>query len=182
MNKPSLNASPILTHVVAVAANYVIGNAGGLPWHIPGELAWFKQVTLHKPIIMGRKTWESLPRKPLPLRPNLVVSRDSNLKLDGAETFTDLEQAIHFAKNQAQIMGSDEIAIIGGAELFKQSLPFVNRLYYTHISLVPEGDVFYPELNLTAWQLVKTQAGPTSPPSHSHPNGYHCQFRIYDRV
>ena len=128
-----------------------------MPWHLPADLKHFKQTTLGKPIIMGRKTWDSLGR-PLPGRLNLVVSRQADLQLDGAETFTDLTSAIVRAEQWALEQGVDEVMLIGGGQLYAQALPQADRIYLTRIDLKVEGDAFFPAFDEAAWQKVAHQA------------------------
>ena len=113
--------------IAALAENRVIGRDNQLPWHLPADLKHFKALTLGQPIIMGRKTWDSLGR-PLPGRLNLVVTRQADLQLDGAEVFNSLESAVTRAQAWAQEQGVDEVMLIGGAQLYAQSLPQADRL------------------------------------------------------
>ena len=124
--------------VVAYTKNRVIGKNGGMPWHLPADLAHFKRSTLGFPIIMGRKTWLSLGR-PLPGRRNIVLSKDKNLQLDGADCFTSLEQAIASCNDET-------ICVIGGEQIFRLALPIATELYATEIQAEIDGDTFFPEL------------------------------------
>lgn len=142
-----------LALIVAVADNGVIGHDNRLPWHLPAELRYFKTVTLGKPVVMGRKTWDSLGR-PLPGRLNLVVSRQAGLRLDGAEAYTGLEDALARAESWAREQGASEVMMIGGAQLFAATLPRADRLYLTRVALRPEGDVFFPDWEPAAWRLL----------------------------
>ncbi|MFK7867179.1 MAG: dihydrofolate reductase [Alphaproteobacteria bacterium] len=177
--------TPIITHVVAIAKNGVIGNKGALPWHIKGELQWFKRHTVGKPVIMGRKTWESLPKKPLIDRLNIILTRDRDFKLDdndndGAVICHDLDAALAAASAHAQAISAPEIAIIGGGELYQQTLPLCGRLYLTRIDISPAGDAFYPDLKMDNWHETYSETGPTAAPTIDHPNGFGCTFKIYD--
>ncbi|MBB3103472.1 dihydrofolate reductase [Azomonas macrocytogenes] len=142
-----------LALIVAVAENGVIGIDNRLPWHLPAELRYFKSVTLGKPVVMGRKTWDSLGR-PLPGRLNLVVSHQVGLHCEGAEAFSSLPDALDRAGQWAREQGASEIMLIGGAQLFAEALPLAGRLYLTRVALAPEGDVFFPDWNQAAWQRV----------------------------
>lgn len=142
-----------LALIVAVADNGVIGRDNAMPWHLPAELKHFRSITLGKPIVMGRKTFESLGR-PLPGRLNLVVSRQPRLAFGGAETFSSLEQALLRAGVWAAEQGATEIMVIGGAQLYAESLPLASRLYLTRIDLRPEGDTFFPDWNPDQWRRV----------------------------
>lgn len=138
--------------IAALADNRVIGRDNQLPWHLPADLKHFKAMTLGKPIIMGRKTWDSLGR-PLPGRLNLVVSRQPGLQLEGAEVFASLEAAIARADEWARQEEADELMLIGGAQLYAQGLALAERLYLTRLGLEPEGDAFFPELDEADWHL-----------------------------
>ena len=149
-----------LALVVAVAANGAIGIDGGLPWRLPGDLAFFKRVTLGKPIVMGRKTWESLPRKPLPGRPNLVVTRAQGYTADGAEVFGSLDAALKRGEDLARAAGVDEVSVIGGAEIYRQALEKADRLYLTEVDAAPEADTFFPDFDRSIWREEWREPGP----------------------
>jgi dihydrofolate reductase len=136
-----------LALVVARAANNVIGAAGTIPWRIPDDRRHFRNVTTGKPCIMGRKTWESLPRKPLPGRLNIVVSRNPNYAAAGALVAETFDSALALA----QVERSDEISVIGGAEIYRAALPLADRIYLTEIEAAFEGDTYFPHLEETAW-------------------------------
>ncbi|MBX8516234.1 dihydrofolate reductase [Pseudomonas cichorii] len=142
-----------LSLIAALGENRVIGVDNSMPWHLPGDFKYFKATTLGKPIIMGRKTWDSLGR-PLPGRLNLVVSRQADLQLEGAEVFASLEAAVVRAEQWAQEQGVDEVMLIGGAQLYAQGLPDAHRLYLTRVALNPEGDAWFPEFDAAEWALV----------------------------
>ena len=146
-----------LNLIVARARNGVIGAAGTIPWRVPGEMAYFKQVTLGHPIIMGRKTWESLPRKPLPGRRNVVVTRDRNYVANGAEVVASLDEALTGCAD------ADEVFVIGGAELFALALPRVTRAFVTEIDLEVDGDVHFPALDPAQWHEISRRRGETEP-------------------
>jgi dihydrofolate reductase len=145
----------LVSLVVAVAKNGAIGVDGGLPWRLPGDLAFFKRVTMGKPLVMGRKTWESLPRKPLPGRPNLVVTRQAGFAAEGAEVFA----AVDAALDHAATLG-EEIAVIGGAEIYRQTLARADRLYLTEVDAEPEADTFFPTFDRGDWREVWREPGP----------------------
>lgn len=140
--------------VVAMAENRVIGVNGDLPWRLPEDLKRFKAVTMGKPIVMGRKTWESLPRKPLPGRPNFVVTRQSGLQAEGAVCIKKLDSALATAAASAEAMGVEEICLIGGGSLYEQALPVANRIDLTEVKLQPDGDTYFPELPETEWREI----------------------------
>ena len=155
---------PAIALVVARARNGVIGKDGGLPWRLRSDLQRFKAVTIGKPCIMGRKTWESLPLRPLPGRLNVVLTRDEGWGEDGqakgALVCRTLDEAIEIAREQAQDDGVDEICVIGGAGLFEAALPRAKRLYVTEVEAEPEGDVLFPAFDEAAWTEVSSEAHP----------------------
>jgi len=136
--------------IVAMAQNRVIGRNGDLPWRIPGDLKYFKQTTLGKPVVMGRKTWDSLGR-PLPGRPNIVITRDCEFVAQGAHVTHSLDQALEVARTQVK---DAEIMIIGGAEIYRQALPLAGRIYMTEVHLKPEGDALFEDFDRAAWHEV----------------------------
>ncbi len=149
---------PKLVIVVAMAENRVIGRDGGLPWHLPEDLKRFKAVTMGKPLVMGRKTWESLPRKPLPGRPNIVVTRQPGFEAEGAQVFADLDAALAQADRLARDMGVDEVCLIGGGSLYVQAFDKVGRIDLTEVRLAPDGDTFFPALDPSAWRELSREA------------------------
>ncbi len=157
--------------IVARTLNKVIGKDNAMLWHLPVDLAWFRENTLGKPVIMGRKTYESIGRL-LPKRPNIILSR-SGFTIDGAYSATGLEQAVELAKNFAN---SDEIMILGGGELFKQAMPFADKLYLTEIQANIEGDTFF-EFDETQWQQVAEKWSEID-----EQNSYRCRFMILDKL
>lgn len=163
-----------LALIAALADNRVIGIDNRLPWHLPADLKHFKAVTLGKPIIMGRKTWDSLGR-PLPGRLNLVVSRQADLVLDGAEVFPSLAAAIARADQWARAQGVSELMLIGGAELYAQGLALAQRLYLTRVHLSPEGDAWFPEFAEGGWRLLSSEAHEADGAAPAH--AYQCWER-----
>ena len=148
-----------LSLIAALGENRVIGVDNSMPWHLPGDFKYFKATTLGKPIIMGRKTWDSLGR-PLPGRLNIVVSRQAGLQLEGAEVYPSLESAVVRAQEWANQQGVDEVMLIGGAQLYAQGMAQADRLYLTRVALSPEGDAWFPEFDLTQWKLVSNIENP----------------------
>ena len=140
----------MLSLIVAKADNNVIGNGNKMPWHIPSELAHFKQRTLGKPIIMGRKTFDSLGRV-LPGRPHVVISRQQLTLPENCYPVNSLQDAITFARHLNPHV-DDEIVVIGGAEIYRQALPLADTLYVTEVHLSPQGDAYFPELDSSEWQ------------------------------
>ncbi len=147
-----------LSIVVAVARNGVIGRNNELPWHLPEDLKYFKSVTMGKPLIMGRKTWESIGR-PLPGRTNIVITSRVGWQPGGVLVANSLPDAIRLAERVASTDGCDEIMVIGGSEVYRQALPQADRLYITEVAADVEGDAYFPNMDLQAWREVKRQTG-----------------------
>ena len=150
-----------INHIVACAHNRTIGADGGLPWHIPEDFRWFKKVTMGHPVIMGRRTYESIGR-PLPGRLNLVISRNKDWQAPGVETFTSIEAALDYCKSVTADWGH-EVYIIGGGELYAATLPLVDRIFLTEIDLKVDGDTFYPEIPADQFLVVSEEARDSSP-------------------
>jgi len=156
--------APFLTvGPVARARNGVIGAAGGLPWRLSSDLKLFKTLTLGKPVIMGRKTWDSLPRKPLPGRMNLVLSRDGSFEPHGALVFEDFSEASSVAREQAGEDGVEEVCVISGAALFALALPRARRLYLTEVEAEVDGDVSFPSFDEGQWRESLRESYPAGP-------------------
>jgi dihydrofolate reductase len=138
--------APALAMIWAMAENRVIGAEGGLPWRLPGELAYFRAMTLGKPVIMGRKTYASL-RKPLPGRTNIVITRDPEFTApERVWVVGSVEEALARGRDKAREDGVAEVMVIGGATIYEACLPLADRLYLTEIHGTPEGDTFFPPL------------------------------------
>ncbi len=144
--------SKSLTIVAAMGRNGGIGRRGDMPWRLPAELRHFKRTTLGKPVVMGRKTWESIGR-PLPGRQNLVVTRNPAYRAEGVQVVGSLVEAIEAAEGS-------EVMVIGGGELYRQSLPLASRLVLTTIDLEPECDTWFPDWDPTEWRIVSAQQVP----------------------
>ena len=142
----------LISLIVAHSSNRVIGIDGQLPWHIPDDLKYFKAITIGKPIIMGRKTFDSI-GKPLPGRLNIIITKNIDLTIEECVVVNNLEAAITEAKNyfKTQDTEQEEIFIIGGAQIFKQSMEFVNKIYITEVHAEYAGDVFFDELSDNDW-------------------------------
>ncbi len=136
-----------LSIICAMDQNRLIGKNNALPWHLPADLAFFKQTTMGKPILMGRKTYESIGR-PLPGRQNIIISRDTNYQAEGCDCCTDIDTALALAADHAEIM------LIGGASLYQQTLERAQQLYLTHIHASFEGDAWFPEVNQNDWLIT----------------------------
>ncbi|MCR9938907.1 type 3 dihydrofolate reductase [Vibrio antiquarius] len=128
----------IISMIAAMADNRIIGKDNQMPWHLPADFAWFKRCTMGKPVVMGRKTYESIGR-PLPGRLNIVISRDETLKIEGVTTVTSIEQALDVAGD------AEEVMIIGGGAIYAACLPMANKLYITHIEAAIDGDTQFPD-------------------------------------
>ena len=147
----------IISHLVAVSNELVIGVDNDLPWNLKDDLAHFKKYTLNKVIIMGRKTYESIGR-PLPNRINYVISRTIK-KIDGAHVFNNLEEAMLSAEKHNQDLNvENEIVIIGGGYLFNETLPIVNKLIITKVDCSVAGDIYYPKIDMKNWDLVSSES------------------------
>lgn len=157
----------MISLIVAHDHNHVIGYENGMPWHLPGDLQYFKQKTMGKPMIMGRKTFESIGR-PLPGRRNIVVTRDANYRADGIETATSIEEAL------ALVGDVPEIMIIGGEQIFRLSMELTDRIYITKINHSFKGDTFFPAYE-EDFVLVASQEPETAP------EGYTFQYQIFER-
>lgn len=142
--------SVVVAMIAAVGRNGVIGAAGDLPWRLPSDFAFYKRTTMGKPLIMGRKTFESIGR-PLPGRANLVVTRDKGFSAQGVETFGSLDAAMARGIEIAARDGVEEIFINGGGDIYRQAMDRADRLYITHVDAEPEGDTFFPEIDDTLW-------------------------------
>jgi dihydrofolate reductase len=146
--------------VVARSRNGVIGRDGGLPWRLRSDMALFKATTMGKPVIMGRKTWDSLPKKPLPGRMNLVLSRDGSFEPKTALVSQDWSEALEIAREQAQEDGAAEVCVIGGEALFALALPKARRLYLTEVQADVEGDARFPDFDESRWREVRREDHP----------------------
>jgi len=139
--------------IVAVSANGVIGRDGGLPWHLPSDLKRFKALTLGKPVIMGRKTWASIGR-PLPGRPNIVISRSADFEAAGAIVVASLDAALEAGREQAAMLGVDEVCIIGGGEIYRQALDFADTLHMTRVAVEVDGDTTFPFIDVSIFEEI----------------------------
>ena len=165
-----------LALVVARARNGVIGRDGQLPWRLRSDMAWFKANTLGKPVIMGRKTWDSLPKKPLPGRTNIVLSRDGSFEPERAVACETFSEAVQLGREQATDDGVEEVCVIGGSALFELALPKARRLYLTEVEADVEGDVFFPPFDEVEWEEVRRESRPAGE-FDEHP----FTFRVLER-
>jgi len=144
---------PLISIIVAMTPDRVIGRDNSLPWHLPADLKHFKQVTMGKPILMGRRTWESLPGL-LPGRRHIVITRNAAYRAEGAEIAHSLAQAITLAGD------AEEIMIVGGAELYAQALPLAHRIYLTLVDAEVQGDVHFPAYDGDRWREIASESHP----------------------
>ena len=147
--------------IVAVAENGVIGANGTLPWRLSADLKTFRRLTMGKPLIMGRKTFQSL-KGPLDGRDNIVLTTDPFFEADGVSAVNSFADALTLARTLALTRGADEVMVIGGAEVFRAALPHADRIYWTAVHAAPEGDVRFPDVDLSAWTETEQEALPRS--------------------
>lgn len=145
-----------LSLIVAMARNRVIGRDNGLPWHLPEDLKYFKAATMGKPILMGRKTFESIGR-PLPGRLNIVITRDSEWRHEGVMVADSLEEALAQAAKDPSALAAGEIMVIGGEQIYRATIEKADRLYITRVDAGVEGDAFFPEFDESDWREIKRQ-------------------------
>lgn len=169
---PNQANPPRLSIVVAMAENRCIGRAGAMPWHLPADLKRFKRVTMGHPMIMGRKTFQSIGRV-LPGRPNIVVTRDRGFRAEGAEIVHSFEDALAAAAAH----GTGEVMVIGGADLFARALPLADRLDICHVHADVPGDVFFPDFDPSHWrETFREYHGP------DQDGGLAFSFVVYERA
>ncbi len=161
----------IVSLIWAMARNRVIGIENQLPWKLPADMKWFRQHTLGKPIIMGRKTFESFGGKPLPDRLNIIVTKDPNYQTEHAKVAHSIEEALSICGD------AEEAMIIGGMSLYEQTLPIADKLYRTVVDTALDGDAWFPEFDPAQWSEIE---------SHIHgaddKNTYNCEFSILERI
>ncbi|AQS41984.1 MAG: Dihydrofolate reductase [Candidatus Tokpelaia hoelldobleri] len=164
-----------LSLIAAMTENGVIGRNNAMPWRLSSDLKRFKALTLGKPVIMGRKTWGSLGR-PLAHRLNIVITRDPAFRAEGASLVHTLDEARQLAVNAAQKAGLDEIFVIGGSEIFRQALPYADKMYLTEILTHLEGDTYFPPFVPGDWQAVFSEMLPAG-----EKDEYPTRFVVYER-
>ncbi len=165
-----------LALIVAMSENRVIGVNNNLPWYLPEDLKYFKSITMGKPIIMGRKTFDSI-GKPLPGRTNIVVSRNPGTELDGCSVVPTLEEAVELSENIGLIDGASEAIVIGGAQIYELSLPLVDRIYLTEVHAEVHGDSYFPAFDRGDWQEVGRETFYAE-----DENPYDYSFVVLDRL
>lgn len=161
----------VVSLILARADNGVIGDKGAIPWRIPEDMRRFKALTLGHPIVMGRKTWDSFPKKPLPGRTNIVITRDRSWSAQGAVVVHSLEDAIAHAKSEQP----DEIDVVGGAAIYVDSLRYATRIHLTEVRLSPKGDVTMPPFDPATWRESARE-------DHATPDGLKYSYVTLDRV
>ncbi|MCW5588208.1 MAG: type 3 dihydrofolate reductase [Legionellales bacterium] len=160
----------MISLIAALAHHRVIGYQNQLPWHMPNDLAFFQEKTLYKPVIMGRRSFESL-GKPLPQRRNIIVTRNRNYQAAGCDVVHSLTAAIELVKQEPEIM------ITGGAHIYRESLTIADRMYLTFIDAEVPGDTFFPEWDSDAWEIISREEY-----SADDKNPYDYSFVIFDKI
>lgn len=158
--------------IAAVAENGVIGGKNKLLWHLPDDLKRFKTLTKGHPVIMGRKTYESIGH-PLPGRKNIVITHQEDLQISGCEVVSSLEKAIASAKSGRP----EEIFIIGGGEIYKQAMGIADRMYLTHVHASPEGDAFFPSFDASQWKVIEEEEHPID-----KDHALRFTYKTYERI
>lgn len=171
-----MTLAPRIAFVVARGRNNVIGAEGDLPWRLKSDMALFVEATRGKPVVMGRKTWESLPRRPLPGRLNIVVTRQAGYEAEGALVADTLERALDAAAERAGADGVDEVCVIGGAQIYAAAMARADRLYITEVDAEPAGDTRFPDIDETGWRELRREAHPAG-----QGNDHAFVFRLLER-
>jgi len=164
------NIKSMISIIVAVSEDWGIGKDNELLWHIPEDLKRFKRLTSGNTVIMGKRTWESLPRRPLPGRKNIVLTDDPNEKIDGSVTVYSIEDALSKCEK------GEEIFVIGGGSVYRQFMPIADRLYITHVHKKTPADIYFPEIDLKIWKVVEKEEFYAS-----ENNGISYKYVIYER-
>ena len=146
-----------LSIIAAVARNGVIGKGGDLPWKLPGDLKHFMSTTMGKPVIMGRKTYESM-KGPLPGRTNIVLTRQADFTLEGLVVLADFDKSVDFAREKAAEKGCSEFFVIGGENIYELAIPIASKAYITRVDAEPDGDAFFPNFPVDEWNLMRDTA------------------------
>jgi len=162
--------------VVAVADNGVIGRDGGMPWHISADFRRVKSLTMGKPLVTGRKTFESVGGKPLPGRPHVIISRGPAIDVAGVETASSLEAGIERAIAIAEQAGVDEVCVVGGGEIYRQALPLADVLHVTHVEAVIDGDTVFPAIDPAVFEMVEEHAVPAG-----EKDSFATRYAVYRR-
>lgn len=169
-------SEPRIIIVVAMAENGVIGRDGDMPWKLSTDLKRFKALTMGKPLVMGRKTFESVGGKPLPGRPHVIVSRGPAIDVAGVETAGSLDEALARARTIAIASGVDMVCVAGGGEIYRQALPLADMLYVTHVEAVIDGDTVFPPIDPAVFEKVEETAVPAG-----EKDNYPTRYAVYRR-
>lgn len=169
-------ASIDIVIIVAVSRNGVIGRDGDMPWKLSTDLKRFKALSMGKPLIMGRKTFESVGSKPLPGRPHVIVSRSSLIEMPGVETVASLNAALSRGRALAEAAGVTEVCVVGGGEIYRQALAYADVLYVTHVETEIDGDTHFPEIDPAVFERVEETAVPAG-----EKDNYATCYAIYRR-
>ena len=167
---------PRVVFIVAIAANGVIGRDGDMPWKLSTDLRRFKALSMGKPLVMGRKTFESFGSKPLPGRPHIIISRQAGLELAGVEVVSSVEHAMARAEELAIAVKADEICVIGGGEIYRQAMPHADVLYVTHVEAELEGDTTFPSIDPAQFEMLSSEDVPAGPV-----DSYPTRYAVYRR-
>lgn len=155
--------------IVAIAENGVIGRENGLPWRLSTDLKRFKVLTMGKPIVMGRKTWESMPKRPLPGRRNMVVTHNPNYAAQGAEVFGSLDEALKAA-------GEGDVCIVGGGQVYAQGMDYADEVHVTHVETAVDGDTVFPEIDPDIWTKLSEERVPAG-----EKDDFATRYTVYER-
>jgi dihydrofolate reductase len=166
----------IIALIVAASENNAIGHNNQLPWHLPGDLQYFKAMTIGKPVIMGRKTFESI-GKPLPGRDNIVISRQKDYSAEGIKLVSSLDEAIILGESINLINGAEEVMVIGGAQIYAEALDLADRVYLTRVHGQVEGDAYFPALDATSWRETGREDILAK-----EPNPFNFSYLVLDRI
>ncbi|WP_319519969.1 dihydrofolate reductase [uncultured Martelella sp.] len=166
---------PEIEMIAAVAENGVIGSNGDMPWKLSSDLKRFKAITVGKPVIMGRKTFESIGR-PLPNRTNIIVTRNEGFKAENCIVINRLEDAVEIAQEEAQAVGAGSVCVIGGGEIYRQSMPYAGKLHITHVEKTLDGDTVFPKIDPAIWQVESSETVPAG-----EKDDYPTRYVVYVR-
>lgn len=166
----------VISLIAAVARNNVIGAKQSIPWRIPSDFTWFKQTTMGKPMVMGRKQFETF-AKPLPGRPHIVVTRQHDYAPEGVLVRHSLPEALAAARRLTEASELNEIMVIGGGDIYAQAMPLADRLYISHVELEPDGDVRFPPIDPAEWRVIGEPDVP-----RSDKDGARYSVKIYERI
>ncbi len=162
--------------LVAIAENGVIGRDGDLPWRLSSDLKLFRRLSMGKPLIMGRMTFATL-KKPLDGRDNIVVTRDAGFAAEGAIVVHSVDEAVRRARDFARERCTGEIIVMGGAEIYRQTLPIADRIYLTRVNAAPRGDVTFPPLDMSQWRVIKEESYKNGPK-----DDFSFTFSVLERI